>query len=46
MKEAIIRMLNEVDDQGLRCVYAFLVNYLPWPEETETGADCDRTEGQ
>lgn len=33
MKEAIIRMLNEVDTQGLRCVYAFLANYLPWPEE-------------
>lgn len=34
MRQAIDRMLDRVDQQGLRCVYAFLANYLPW-DETE-----------
>lgn len=45
MKEAIIRMLDRVDTQGLRCVYAFLTNYLPWPEE-EMGLELNNDQNQ
>lgn len=29
MRQAIDRMLDRVDQQGLRFVYTFLLNYIP-----------------